>query len=420
MPQPIWLEPWHRLSRAVPTFETVAHQASGPEWEETTRTVQITPVKGSPNRWSVALFSGTKRVRDWLLPDVVDAPEAQKAATRLLLNWGIRDEDVNPEVGQVSTVSLEQPGGFEWKRLRQTVVGMYQDRQTLIDSIMVLNRLYPGRGTELGRAMLLVQKATEKDLASLMKIVDLRAAVLGGNESLRPELEKLQMVNEARKEAHEKSLKGVAYQAEITRLATQPSEVVEQSPYQMLTGAGGGFTVPPYVLSLPSGDSGSGSKGGSGGGRLPSTPLTDEQRAAIEAQSREYYREEQAKRDRVTAQRLEQERQDKEAQQRQREALSQTVPGQEEAVLKKVIETSKLPLWTALKIKKDGFMRLVLVVSKRGASMDDSKRQYVDGDLVVTPGSKFIEGKDLWNMAKLVAKKYKDVRKYDVAVEWDE
>lgn len=235
MAQAFYFDPWHRLSRGVPTYETTVHQARGADWEEVTRTVQVSLVKGTTNRWSVALFNGIRRVRDWLLPDIVDASEAQKAAERLLHSWGILDEDVNPEVGKESAVSLEQPGGFEWKRLHKTVVTMFQNRQTLIDSIMVLNRLYPGRGTELGRAMLLVQKAAENDLGSLMKIMDVKSAVLAGNESMRPELEKLQMVNEARKEAHERSLKGAAYQAEITRLATQPEEVVEQSPYHRLT-----------------------------------------------------------------------------------------------------------------------------------------------------------------------------------------
>jgi hypothetical protein len=234
MPQPIWFEPWHRLSRSVPTYETVVHQASGPEWEETARTVQVTPVPGSEKRWSLAIYAGTKRMRDWLLPDMVDAPEAQKAAERWLLSWGIRDQDIDTEAGEVRSMSLEQPSGFAWKRLQKTVVEMFRHPQMRADGIMVLNRVYPGRGTEVGEAMALIERAADKDFAALMKIVDLRAEVLGGNESLRPELEKLQMVNEARKAAQEQSLQGASYHAEITRLATRPEEVVERSPYELL------------------------------------------------------------------------------------------------------------------------------------------------------------------------------------------
>jgi len=233
MPEPIRLEPWHRLARGIPTYETVAHQASGPEWEDLARTVQIAPVKGPPKHWAVVVFDGPRRLREWSLPDAIIPADAQKAAERLVLNWGIRDEDVNPEVGQESAMSLERPNGFEWKRLQKTVVAMFQNRQTRADGVQVINRVYPGRGTELGEAMILIEKAAQKDFMALMDIKAVTDAVNSGSLILAPELEKLRMVNEARKEA--RGLTPAEFQAEVMRLALRPEEAIERSPYSMLT-----------------------------------------------------------------------------------------------------------------------------------------------------------------------------------------
>jgi hypothetical protein len=230
MPQPIRLEPWHRLARVIPTYEALAHQAIGPEWEDLTRVVQIAPVPGPPQHWAVVLFDGSRRLREWALPDAIDALDAQKAAERLVLNWGIRDEDVNTEAGvapKEKAMSLEQPNGFAWARLKKTVVAMFQNPQTRSDGVTVINRLYPGRGTELGAAMVLIERAAENDFMALLDIKAITDAVKGGSEILRPELEKLRTVNEARKEAKDANM---AFQAEVTRLATQPGEVIRRSP----------------------------------------------------------------------------------------------------------------------------------------------------------------------------------------------
>lgn len=152
-------------------------------------------------------------------------------------------------------MSLEQPTGFAWARLKKTVVAMFQDPQTRADGVMVINRLYPNRGTELGLAMVLIEKAADNDFMALLDIKAITDAVKSGSEILRPELEKLRMVNEARKDAKDAN---AAFQAEVTRLATRPSEVIrrrspaafqaevnrlalqpdtvaEQSPYERLT-----------------------------------------------------------------------------------------------------------------------------------------------------------------------------------------
>ena len=227
MPEPIRLEPWHRLARGVPTYETVAHQAFGPEWEEITRVVQVAPLKGPLKQWGVALFDGIRRIRDWTLPGPLNASDAQKAAERLVNIWGIRTEDADVETGQErKPMSLEQPNGFAWINLKMVIVAMWRQPLTRANGIVVLNNMYFGRGTEVDWAMSLIQQAEAENNVALLDIKAVRYAADKGDKVQKNRLELLRTVREARQ---------MATQIAITEMAMQPGEVIEQSPYSMLT-----------------------------------------------------------------------------------------------------------------------------------------------------------------------------------------
>ena len=178
------------------------------------------------------------------------------------------------------------------------------------------------------------------------------------------------------------------------------------------SGGWGGFSL--------SSDSGSGSKGsgGGGGGSLPGSSLTAEQKAAIEAQSREYLRQQAAEGYRKRAE----EAKVREAQEaplkarqakyrQEHEAWLNTPKGQEWQTLQKTLVQVN---WARIAIK-DIFSTpdrpLALTVEKFSGT-DDYYPPGGDGKVLK------LDRDGAFALAKKVADAFKKTRGTDVAVEW--
>jgi hypothetical protein len=184
----------------------------------------------------------------------------------------------------------------------------------------------------------------------------------------------------------------------------------EQEENEAVVGGGLGYGGPGsggwggFTLSSDSGGSKGSGGGGSGGGG--GSNLTPEEKARLEKQYRDYAAQQFAEEARKTREANEAQAA---AQKRQADYDAQSVAGQEKVVLDKTIKTSGLPLWTKLGWTKDGTRTLILVVPS------------FDHNMTMPDGTTKLQPKDaLWRGAQLLAKKYKDVRAYDVAVQWSD
>lgn len=246
MPDPIRLEPWHRLARVIPTYETVAHQALGPEWEDLARVVQIAPVPGPPKHWAVVLFDGPRRLREWALPDVISPSDAQKAAGRLVLNWGIRDEDVNTEAGQdcelgagdldVILGGCYEVGGFWgkiWKGLKTAVKALYHNKYVKAIEIATVGTVAtmfggPVAGAAAALAVKkgvdLIDKAASGHKGALAQVKQIADKAKAGDKKYQPAHDMLKVINEVRKETKSIPPTAVAAASQLVAAANTGSE----------------------------------------------------------------------------------------------------------------------------------------------------------------------------------------------------
>ena len=115
---------------------------------------------------------------------------------------------------------------FDWTKLQRVADAMARDAVTRRAAVTVVNRRWPGRGTELAETFTLIAAAQAGSEAALYEVRVTAEAAAAGHAWAVQDLTLYRVVNAA--------LKAVALQAEVTRLALAETQSSGNEPYELL------------------------------------------------------------------------------------------------------------------------------------------------------------------------------------------
>ena len=138
-------------------------------------------------------------------------------------------------VGALATDYFERNlGRFNWESFKPLITAMFRYPGQRARAIAMMNRDYPGKGDALASGMMLVEAGVQGNQVAIIQIQSIADQAHAGAAEMQAPYAMLRVINESRKAALATPTSEQAFQDEVNRLALEPAESFEQSPYALM------------------------------------------------------------------------------------------------------------------------------------------------------------------------------------------